>query len=315
MNNTINEINNKLNNAVSDVNELNKCMRSLSSLKDQRIALNKKLDELTSTLKKEEKDVEKLMKLSFSNFIHTIMKDKEDVIEKEKREALAAKLKVDEILDEISYCNKNIANLESKIKLLSTANETYDKLFEEKRKFIELHMPSKWSEIESLTKEELSLDNDLKEVKEAINAGNVVISNLNSTNSLLNSAENWGTWDIIGGGMMSTMIKRDKMREAQESISLVQHSLKRFANELKDVSIDINVDLTLDSFLGFADYIFDGFFVDLAVQSKIHQAQNKVNQVNNQVNSILRKLNLQLSTLNQKKKDIDNKSKSLIEQL
>ena len=53
--------------------------------------------------------------------------------------------------------------------------------------------------------------NPEKEKREAINAGNRALRSLREAQDNLNSAKNWGIWDMFGGGFISTMAKHSKM--------------------------------------------------------------------------------------------------------
>ena len=55
-----------------------------------------------------------------------------------------------------------------------------------------------------------------KEIREAIQAGEAALSSLRNAQEKLNSAKNWGIWDIVGGGFMSSLIKHSRMDDAQE---------------------------------------------------------------------------------------------------
>ena len=46
-----------------------------------------------------------------------------------------------------------------------------------------------------------------KEKREAIDAGNRALKSLRNAQDNLNSAKNWGLWDMFGGGFISTMAK------------------------------------------------------------------------------------------------------------
>ena len=49
--------------------------------------------------------------------------------------------------------------------------------------------------------------------------------------------------------------------------------------------------VNLNGFLRFADYFFDGLFVDWSVMGRISKAQTEVKNVKNQINTLLDKLN------------------------
>ena len=126
-----------------------------------------------------------------------------------------------------------------------------------------------------------------REVFEAIAAGERALQCLYSAQKELNSAENWGFADMLGGGLVTTMIKRSKMNNAVSHMEDAKNSLRAFQRELRDVTIYADLNLNADGFLGFADYFFDGILADYLVQSRIGEAQNQVEQAIRQVQNLL----------------------------
>ena len=112
-----------------------------------------------------------------------------------------------------------------------------------------------------------------REMKEALDAGERALSSLRNAQEKLNSAGNWGLFDMFGGGLFSTIMKRSKMDDAQQLMEAAKTDLKRFQRELKDVNIPLDLRMEVGSFLSFADFFFDGFVADYLVQSKISEAK------------------------------------------
>ena len=117
------------------------------------------------------------------------------------------------------------------------------------------------------------------------------MTSLNSVEKSLNSAEGWGTWDMIGGGgLITNMIKHDHIDDARNAASEVQTKLNRFATELTDVNVSSSITIDVDGFVKFADFFFDGLISDWIVQSRIHDSQESVNNVRRDVSNVLDKL-------------------------
>lgn len=129
-----------------------------------------------------------------------------------------------------------------------------------------------------------------KEKREAIAAGHRALNSLRAAQSDLNSAKSWGLWDMFGGGFFSTMIKRSKMDAAKQNMDQAKYELQNFSRELRDVSISYNLEMETGDFLSFADWFFDGFFVDWMVQDRINNAGSQVAEAIGQVENILRRL-------------------------
>ena len=129
-----------------------------------------------------------------------------------------------------------------------------------------------------------------KEIKEAISAGSRALSSAGSVLASLDSAEGWGTWDLFGGGLISDIAKHSHLDEAQSKVQNLQSELRRFKTELADVTINAEMQVSVDGFLRFADYFFDGLFADWAVMDKISKSKSSVQSTKSQIESVLSRL-------------------------
>lgn len=127
-------------------------------------------------------------------------------------------------------------------------------------------------------------------MKEALDAGERALSSLRKAQEKLNSAGNWGLFDMFGEGLFSTIMKRSKMDDAQQLMEVAKTDLKRFQRELKDVNIPLDLRMEVGSFLSFADFFFDGFVADYLVQSKISEAKEQVSDAIIRVEQIMNEL-------------------------
>ena len=75
----------------------------------------------------------------------------------------------------------------------------------------------------------------IKEVEEAIMAADNALTHLTAAMDKLNSASGWGIFDMFGGGVFATYIKRSKMKDAQAEMEKAQNALMIFNRELEDV--------------------------------------------------------------------------------
>ena len=132
--------------------------------------------------------------------------------------------------------------------------------------------------------------NNYREIQEAVAAGERALDSLRAAEKSLNSAGGWGLIDMFGGGMFSTMIKQSKINDARGELEAARYALRSFEKELQDVSRAVDLRIDIGSFLSFADFFFDNFFVDWMVQSKIDQAKSQVSQAIRQVEGILTEL-------------------------
>lgn len=272
-------------------------IRNIKREKDVLQKLNEQLSDIEKQLMKEEKDVEKLKTVSFSNFFQTVMNNKDEKLREEEKEVMEVKAKLDQVLFNMDETEIQLKELEAvKIDELMLKSK-YNLLFNEKIECLQVVKPECYQEIMDNSKKIEALKLNQKEIEEAINAGQQSLAQVEVILGSLQSAANWGTYDMLGGGMIATMAKRGHMNDAQNEMQNFQRTLATFNKELMDVSDKVVMELQLSGFLDMADYFFDGFFVDWAVQDKINSARTQVVQLQNKIKSIVNQLQNELVTL------------------
>ena len=127
-----------------------------------------------------------------------------------------------------------------------------------------------------------------REVKEAVEAANDALYHLKSARNCLNSASNWGLLDMFGGNLITGLLKHGKMASAEREIDEARYALQKFSKELRDVHGFSSIHI--GDFLTFTDFFFDGFVMDVIVQSKISDAKRQCDQAIRQVEDIRRQL-------------------------
>ncbi|NME44917.1 hypothetical protein HF861_08475 [Faecalicoccus pleomorphus] len=125
-----------------------------------------------------------------------------------------------------------------------------------------------------------------KEIQEAIQAANHALACLSQADAYLQSAKNWGLFDMLGGGVLTTFFKHSKMDDARYEMERAKRALQDFRKELADVDQRLHLSLEIGDFLTFADYFFDGLIADWLVQSKIQYAKAQVENAIIQVRQI-----------------------------
>ena len=128
------------------------------------------------------------------------------------------------------------------------------------------------------------------EIDEARATGARALSSLRKAKSQLESARNWGMFDILAGGLVTSLVKRSKLDEASEAVDAARRDLARFSDELDDVSGITGVDLRRDGLLEFLDIFCDNALSDLLVQSRIDDACSAVDRAIHRVTAILAEL-------------------------
>lgn len=276
----------------------NKKLESLKKIKEEELFKKKNLKEdLKEILHKERRDVEKLENWGISSIFSTLLGNKEEKLDKEKEEYLLAKLKYEDITDKIRKLENELVEIQGLLFYNKDIEMRYSKLIDEKEKLI-IKLGGKLGI--QLKNELAKIDEikvDMKEINEAINAGEGALNTLGMVRDKLQSAQNWGVWDMLGGGLISNIGKHSAIDDANDIAQDLQDQLESFIKELADVNEFTDMQVNLSSFATFADFFLDGIFADWFVQSKINKSLDNVNKTMEAIEEIVRGLDKSLKIL------------------
>lgn len=125
---------------------------------------------------------------------------------------------------------------------------------------------------------------------QAMAAGNVALKVLSSVSRSLQSASSWGTLDMIGGGIVTSMAKHSKIDRARSQLARANAAVQEFQRLSRSVSVQIAAVIEMDGMTRFADFFLDDIFSDIAVQSKISRSRKSVAVASGQVRAVLGQL-------------------------
>lgn len=129
-----------INEEIYDLKERLRSKEKLDSLKSIAVEelkkKNQSLEVLKETLKKEEKDVFKLEGTSLSSFFFNLIGKKEDRLDKERKEFLAAKIKYDECVLAIKELENEIEKCNKELMKYSGVKQEYEKAIKEKQEIL-----------------------------------------------------------------------------------------------------------------------------------------------------------------------------------
>jgi len=258
---------------------------------------------LYEQLQKENADVDVMERTTVTSLFYTLLGKKEEKLEKEQREAQAAKLAYQAVVRELADCRDRIDAMTRECDALTAYIDRCEALREQIREELRGD-PATAEQILSLERELTENQTQLREIDEAVDAGQEAMEQIGQIESSLSSAENWGTFDLFAkGGIISSMAKHSALDEAQAGAEQLQIALNRFRTELADVRIDGEMgQLNMDGFLRFADWFFDGLLVDWTVLSHIHDSQASVSRVKEQMSDALAQLD-ELRRVREEKQD------------
>lgn len=259
----------------------------LEDLYSQHYVLSEKVSRLERDMQKEQADADRLEGFSLAALFYRAVGRMEEKLSKERQEAYTARLKYETALRELEAVEEDQRRYGEEHDSLSGCEAQYRELLEEKADdIVDTDNPA--AEEILRTEEYLShLECQMKELREAIDVGTGALADADRVLEALSSAEDWSTFDLMGGGILADSAKYRHLNDAQAAADRLQAQLRAFRTELADVSVQSNVEIEVEDFLYFADFFFDSFFADFAVMERIHEAQSQVRSTRDQIAEVL----------------------------
>lgn len=284
----------------------------MNELRSQRESILSRVQELETMMRHEQSHVDKLEGRSLAAFFYNVVGKMDEKLDQERKEAYAARVKYDAAARELEGVESDLQRCESELFTLQGCDTRYEAVLKEKAAAIKAAGGSDAEEILKLEERLVYLESQKKELREAISAGDTALNIANQVLSSLDSAEGWGTWDLLGGGLISDIVKHSNLDNAQASIEELQSQLRRVKTELADVTIHADMQVNVDGFLRFADYFFDGLFTDWAVMDRISQSQSQMYNTRSQIESVLSRLESMMNAAEREQTQVKKKLDGLV---
>ena len=262
----------------------------LNDLLSQRDDLSAKVRQLDEIRLKEESDVKDLEGKSLKKFYYNVVGKLDEQLTKERREAYEASVKYENAKRELDYVIGRIEECQKELHGLNGCQEEYAKILEEKAKAIKAGGNESAKRIKELEEAVIRLNSQLKELGEAITAGNQALDTARYISDELDSAKDLSTLDIFTDSFLVDMAKHSRLDDAQWQMQNLQVQLRRFKTELADVKISAEMSISIDGFLRFADYFFDGLISVWMVRDRIEQSRVQITDTITKISSVLNRL-------------------------
>ncbi|WP_147614727.1 hypothetical protein [Treponema pectinovorum] len=121
------------------------------------------------------------------------------------------------------------------------------------------------------------------QIRDSLNTVNKLISLVEQAEKQFKSARNWSFLDILGGGTITDLVKHYKLRKAGNIMNEVNYYLQQLSVQLGNINIPADYRMQIGSFLTFADFFFDGIFVDAYMTSKIMKSLEQIRNLLNKL--------------------------------
>ncbi len=129
------------------------------------------------------------------------------------------------------------------------------------------------------------------EVREALVAADHALAALSGAQSSLGSAGSWSTYDtFFGGGLLTDMVKYDRVDAAERQMRSADEALRRLSRELADVGLAGVGGVEVTEMTRLFDVWFDNIFSDWSVRNRISEAGDRISRAQGPVVQVRRVL-------------------------
>jgi len=129
-------------------------------------------------LEKEKVDVEKLERTSLTALFYSVLGSREEQLEKERQEFLAAQLHYQQMKRQVGFLQQEQNSLLQRLDKLTGIEAEYEYLLSEKERLLHESNQTGANELLVFSEQIANLTSEVKEITEAITVGNDVIAGL-----------------------------------------------------------------------------------------------------------------------------------------
>ncbi len=201
-------------------------------------------------------------------------------LDRERAEQQAAEYVVARAEAELAAAQAEVASAEAALAALGDVAARRQRALAAMEDLLRATDPEVGGQLQRLSGEVAAATAQRTEVAEAAGAAAEAARLLGVAQQSLGSAGGWATYDtFFGGGLMTDMMKYDRMDATQQALHQADGALRRLARELADVGLRSTVDgLQVDGLTRTFDVWFDNIFSDWAVKSRISEAAERTDR-------------------------------------
>lgn len=266
-----------LDDAVADLAESARLDASLASLRSELEAAREQLAAATRRHGLEADDVRRLEGIGWSALAAAVRGTRTGELDRERAEEVRARFVLQTATERVTALETRREETEQRLARLGDVAGRRERAAAAHAEAVRGTGSSPG--LETVLDELSALETESVELEEAVTAGRRARTELDLARDRLGSADGWSAYDTwMGGGMLSSMVKHDRLDEAGARIEAAQRALADFTRELGDIASvrHLDADLGISPMTRTFDVWFDNIFSDLTVRGQIKDSLRAV---------------------------------------
>jgi hypothetical protein len=289
----LSELDAQLASAAADLQEQESLTRRIAELDRTLAAYGVSEVGIDARLHREERDVERLDGLTIDSLLARLRGSLADDRERREAERDAVRYQLADLQAQRGLVRAERDRDCARLAEFADAGVAFDEALAAKERHLRASEDPMAAQLLAMAEQRGRLVAETREIDEAIRAAHDAVRALWMATERLGSAGSWSTYDTwLGGGMIGSMVKHDRIDEAQRAASYAESRLAVLRSELADVGVgaEIAPSLSLDRTTRFVDIWFDNIVTDLAVGQRINKAKETISSAGAAVNSVAQRL-------------------------
>jgi hypothetical protein len=234
-------------------------------------------DDAAARLADEERDVKKLESMSWVRIRVALSGERATALERETAERDAARYAAAEAEHRATMAEADVRAIEAQLSALGDVDGALARALDAKEAWLRERPGSAASRLVDIAVRRGELAALERENREAHAAGRAAHSALREALDVIRSAASWSTWDAFGGGgLLTDMVKYDRLEQAQRLVRSANDALAHLATELADVGITGVQGVDIGELTRTFDIWFDNIFSDMSVRTRIQEARGRL---------------------------------------
>ena len=283
----------------------------LDALKNRRNALSKKVSAAKQERDDRRSELYRLQTGALNVLLTKLLPGRRQKLDICKTIVKEADAKYDAASAESQTYNQQILQLERQVANGHLARQKLESLLAQKAQII-LDIGGEPSEkLTGYDSQITLLSSQRSELEQAVHAGKSALWTTKAIIEKLQNAKSWGTFDLVGGGLISDIAKHGNLDDASQLTCTLQRQIHSFQKELSDISIRADISVQISDFMKFADFAFDGLIADWLVLDRINDSLFQAQKTRDEISSAVRQLEKglenctgQLQTVRQQRTDL-----------
>jgi hypothetical protein len=244
-------------------------------LEESRARLD--VDRANAVVGEEARDVEALESMSPARIWAAIRGTRTSELDRERAELAAEQYRAAAALRTLESATALRQRLEADVDALGDVRDRRARAIATEEARLRATGGSVGAQLLEVSEQLASTQAQLREVHQAKAAERGARTSLEAAAELLGAASDWAVFDtLFGGGMLTGMVKYEKIDAATARVQAANEALKRLSAELADVGLRAVGGVDVSEFDRTLDLWFDNIFTDWTVQQRVTEAAERV---------------------------------------